>query len=133
MTASFQEFKERAAEWWPDAFVAEGDDVFALAFDGFALRFAALPGDPAATLVRARVLDLADVPRASDFAKAALAGNFFWGGTRGATLSVGADGVLYATERRPLDELGDADVLRTCVADFARTAADWRGRSELYA
>ena len=91
MTASFQEFKDRAAEWWPDAFVAEDDDVFALASDGFALRFAALPGDPAATLVRARVLDLADVPRAADFAKAALAGNFFWGGTRGATLSVGAE------------------------------------------
>ena len=29
MTASFQEFKDRAAEWWPDAFVAEDDDVFA--------------------------------------------------------------------------------------------------------
>ena len=133
MTASFQEFKDRAAEWWPDAVVAEGDDVFALASDGFALLFAALPGDPAATLVRARILDLADVPRAADFARAALAGNFFWGGTRGATLSVGADGVLYATERRPLDELDDADALRACVADFARTAADWRGRSELYA
>ncbi len=68
MTASFQDFKASAAEWWPDAFVAEGDDVFALASDGFALRFAALPGDPAATLVRARVLDLADVPRVADFA-----------------------------------------------------------------
>jgi hypothetical protein len=133
MTASFQEFKDRAAEWWPDAFVAEGDDVFALALNGFALRFAALPGDPAATLVRARVLDLADVPRAADFAKAALAGNFFWGGTRGATLSVGADGALYATERRPLDELEDVKSLEACVTDFARTAADWRERSALYA
>ena len=132
MTASFQDFQARAAEWWPDAFVAEGDDVFALASDGFALRFAALPGDSAATLVRARVLDLADVPRAADFAKAALAGNFFWGGTRGATLSVGADGALYATERRTFEELGDADSLKACVADFARTAADWRGRSALY-
>ena len=133
MTASFQEFKVRAAEWWPDAFVAEGDDVFALASDGFALRFAALPGDPAATLVRARVLDLADVLRAGDFAKAALAGNFFWGGTRGATLSVGADGALYATERRPLDELADADGLARCLDDFSGIVADWRERSALYA
>ncbi len=133
MNASFQDLKTLAAERWPGAFVAEGDDVFALATDGFAIRFAALPGDPAATLVRARILDLADVPRAADFAKAALAGNFFWGGTRGATLSIGADGALYATERRPLDELEDVESLEACVTDFARTAADWRERSALYA
>ena len=79
MNASFQDLKTLAAERWPGAFVAEGDDVFALATDGLAIRFAALSGDPAATLVRARILDLADVPRTADFAKAALAGNFFWG------------------------------------------------------
>ncbi len=107
--------------------------MFALATDGFAIRFAALSGDPAATLVRARILDLADVPRTADFAKAALAGNFFWGGTRGATLSVGADGALYATERRSLDELEDVKSLEACVTDFARTAANWRERSALYA
>ena len=133
MTASFQEFKVRAAEWWPDAFVAEGDDVFALALDGFALRFASVPGELALAIVRAKVVDLADVPRAGDFAKAALAANFFWGGTRGATLSVGADGALYATERRPLDELADADGLARCLDDFSGIVADWRGRSELYA
>ena len=133
MTTDFNDLKTLAAERWPEAFASEGDSAFALVSGDFAIRFAALPGDSDSALVRAKILDLADVPRAADFATAALAGNFFWGGTRGATLSVGADNALYATERRLLDELADADSLEACVGDFARTADDWKERSALYA
>ena len=63
----------------------------------------------------------------------ALAGGFFWGGTRGATLSVGKDDALYLTERRAADELSTGDALDTCLEDFARSAQDWRERSRLYA
>ena len=66
-------------------------------------------------------------------AMAALAGNFFWGGTRGATLSVGADNALYVTERRPLDELCDSDGIAQCLDEFSDTIFDWRERSALYA
>ena len=132
MDYAFEQLRRLAEERLPDAFAPEGDAAFALALDGFALRFASVPGEPAMAIVRARVVDLADVPRAGDFAKHALAANFFWGGTRGATLSVGADSALYATERRPLDELADADGLARCIDDFSGLVADWRERSALY-
>ena len=132
MNFEFDQLRTLAAERLPDAFLPEGDASFALALDGFALRFASVPGELALAIVRAKVVDLADVPRAGDFAKAALAANFFWGGTRGATLSVGADGALYATERRPLDELADADGLARCLDDFSGLVAGWRERSALY-
>jgi hypothetical protein len=83
--------------------------------------------------VKVKVLSLGDVPRRGAFARAALAGGFFWGGTRGATLSVGADDALYLTERRAVDELSDGDALDACLDEFALTAADWRERSRLYA
>ena len=73
------------------------------------------------------------VPRAADFARAAIAGNFFWGGTRGATLSVAADDALYLTERRLAEELVGEEALEDCIRDFALTVRDWRERSRLYA
>lgn len=133
MNLDFDQLRTLAAERLPEAFAPEGDAAFALALDGFALRFASVPGEPAIAVVRTKVIDLADVPRAGAFARAALAANFFWGGTRGATLSVGADGALYATERRPLDELADADGLARCLDDFSGTVVEWRERSALYA
>jgi len=134
MTTEFEDLKRLAEAQYPEAFAPGGAHAFTLALaDAPAITFASLPGDPAAALVRTRVLDLASVPRAGAFAKAALAANFFWGGTRGATLSVGADGVLHLTERRPVSQLADADALAACIADFSRTTADWQERSALYA
>ena len=132
MNAEFADLRSLAEAQGGEAFVPQGDGAFTLALAGFALSFARVPGEPATALVRARVLELADVPRAPDFAKAALAGNFFWGGTRGATLSLGDDCALWLTERRPLDELADADGLVECITDFGKTVADWRERSALY-
>ena len=133
MNFDFDQLKTYAAERLPEAFTPEGDGAFALALDGIVLHFVSASGDPAAAIVRAKILDLADVPRAGDFAKAVLAGNFFWSGTRGATLSIGGDNALYATERRPLDELANADGLAQCLDDFSATIADWQERSALYA
>jgi hypothetical protein len=132
MNGSFEDLEAAARSRFPEAFASAGDGAFALEADGIRIVFARLPGEPSTALVRARVLEMAEVPRAGDFAKAALAGNFFWGGARGATLSVGPDGALHLTERRPLDELADAEGLEGCIADFAESAADWRERSALY-
>ena len=73
MNCEFDQLRTLAAERLPDAFAPEGDASFALALDGFALHFASVPGELALAIVRAKVVDLADVPRAGDFAKAALA------------------------------------------------------------
>lgn len=133
MNGSFEDLEAAARTRFPDAYASAGDGAFALESDeGMRIVFARLPGEPSTALVRARVLELSEVPRAADFAKAALAGNFFWSGARGATLSVGSDEALYLTERRPLDELADAEGLEGCIADFAESAIDWQERSALY-
>ena len=133
MTADFNQLTTLAETLYVDSFQRIGDGEFAITTGSLAIHFAELPGNPAMLLARACVLGMKDVRRSEDFAKAILAGNFFWGGTRGATLSVGEDGGLYITERRLVDELATADGLESCVDEFAETASDWRERSELYA
>lgn len=124
---------ETALKRHADAFAADEHDAFSLATDAGAIEFIHAAGDPACVIVRARVIDMADVPRAGDFAKSALAGNFFWGGTGGATLSIGADNALWLTERRPIDELTFQDGLEQCLDEFSTVLFDWRERSALYA
>ena len=133
MNETFEDLSALAEARCGAAYASGRDGFFSVADETLTVEFFRAAGDPAAAAVRARLLDLAEVPRAGDFAKAALAGNFFWSGTRGATLSVGADNALYATERRLLDELCDGDGLAQCLDDFAGTARDWRERSALYA
>lgn len=133
MNMTFEDLSALAESRYGEAFASGGESVFSLAVDAGAVEFLRAAGDPAVAVVRAKVLDLADVPRAGDFAKAALAGNFFWNGTRGATLSIGVDNALYATERRPLDELSDADGIAQCLDEFSDAIFDWRERSALYA
>lgn len=134
MEAEFDDVRRVAAERWPDAFAEAGDDCFTLDAGAFRADFFRVPGAPDGEVcVRAKVLDLDAVARPGDFAKAALAGNFFWGGTRGATLSVGVDGALWLTERRGAAALADPTGLEECLTDFALTINDWRERSRLYA
>ena len=134
MRAEFDDVRRVAAERWPDAFAEAGDDCFTLDAEAFRADFFRVPGAPDGEVcVRAKVLELDAVARPGDFAKAALAGNFFWGGTRGATLSVGVDGALWLTERRGAAALAEAEGLEECLTDFALTINDWRERSRLYA
>ena len=133
MNAEFDDIKALASARYGGAVAHAGEGIFSVAMEGMTVFFARLPGDPSFVLVRTKVLSLDDVPRRGAFARAALAGGFFWGGTRGATLSVGADDALYLTERRAVDELSDGDALDACLDEFALTAADWRERSRLYA
>lgn len=133
MKVEFRDLAKLAEERFGEAFAAAGDNAFSLAVDDLRLEFFIMSGDPVFAFVRVKVLDLADVRRPGDFAKNALAGNFFWSATRGATLYVGADNALYACERRPIDELFDGDGLAQCVDDFGETVADWQERSALYA
>ena len=132
MTVEFRDLAKLAEERCRGGFAAAGDDAFSLALDDMRLEFFSASGDPAFAFVRVKVLDLADVRRAGDFAKNALAGNFFWSATRGATLYIGADNALYACERRPIDELFDGEGLSLCIDDFGETVEDWLERSALY-
>jgi len=133
MNATFEDFSAMAESRCGGAYASCGEGSFSVSLEAVTVEFFRAAGDPAAAIVRAKLVDMSGVPRAGDFAKAAIEGNFFWGGTRGATLSIGRDNALYATERRPLDELCDGDGLAQCLDDFAETALDWRERSALYA
>ena len=87
MMTDFNQLEDFAETLYADGFTRISDGEFAVAGEQLTLHFAPFPGDPMMVLVRARVLGMEDVRRSTDFAKAVLAGNFFWGGTRGATLS----------------------------------------------
>jgi hypothetical protein len=133
MNVTFEDISAMAESQYGEAFSPQGDGAFSLAIDEGTVAFFRAAGDPASAFIRAKVLSMNEVRRAGDFAKAVLAGDFFWSGTRGATLSVGTDNALYATERRLLDEIADADGLAQCLDDFGETISDWRERSALYA
>ncbi len=135
MTSDFESLKTFALERFGGAFADGGAGAFSVALeDGDAVEFFRAGGEPEGEVsVRAKVLELDSVARPGDFAKSALGGNFFWSGTRGATLSVGVDGALWLTERRAIDELSDAEGFGQCLGDFTETMADWRERSALYA
>lgn len=135
MTSDFESLKALARDLLAEGFADGGPGAFCVALeDGDAVEFFRAAGEPEGEVnVRTKVLDLAEVARPGDFAKSALGGNFFWGGTRGATLSVGVDGGLWLTERRAIDELSDAEGFGRCLDDFAGTVSDWRERSALYA
>lgn len=135
MTYDFESLKIWAQERFGGDFADGGSNAFSVALaDGGAVEFFHAAGEPEGEVfVRAKVLELDEVARPGDFAKSVLGGNYFWSGTRGATLSVGTDGALWLTERRAIDELSDAEGFNRCLGDFADTVSDWRERSALYA
>ncbi|MBP5674140.1 MAG: type III secretion system chaperone [Victivallales bacterium] len=132
MNTSFEDVASLAESRYRDAFVRGAGNSFSLLEDGRQIDFFQVPGELATSVVRARVLSIANMLRAADFAKACIAGNFFWSGTRGATLSISEDDVLYLTERRPLDELADADGFDACLENIMQAITDWQERSALY-
>ena len=135
MTSDFESLKTLARDLRAEGFADGGAGAFSVALeDGDAVEFFRAGGEPEGEVsVRTKVLDLDDVARPGDFAKSVLGGNFFWSGTRGATLSVGVDGGLWLTERRGAAVLADPTGLEECLSDFALTINDWRERSKLYA
>ena len=132
MDAQFEDVRRLAEERFPEQFAAGPDNFFSLALEGLPLEFFRIPGEAEVT-VRARLLSLDEIRQPEDFARSALSGNFFWEGTRGATLAVSADNALYLTERREAGDLATQEGLDACIEDFTLTARDWRARSALYA
>ena len=133
MNTDFRDFEEHAKERFEEFYVQGEHDSFSLFLDSGTICFFRAHGDPEGNVfIRAKILDISDLSRPGDFAKAALVGNFFWNGTRGATISVDAD-AFYLTERRSLEEFADDESLMRCLDDFSSILADWRERSVLYA
>lgn len=128
----FIEFKRLLLDHYPQA-TESMDGILAVPLDDLVLSIAKEPGDADSLIFRMRVLQLSELKRVGAFATAALAGNFFWSGTNGATLSVGPDDALFLTERRSLEEFNDIAELQACFEDYARAVNAWRIRGQLYA
>ena len=131
--SEFGQLRELAENRFPGRVARLGGGAFAIVRDDLPVTFAPIAGSPEYALARVPVLSIGDLARPGAFAVAALAGNFFWAGANGATLSAGEDGKLYMTDRRALSEFGDADALERFLDEFSEAASDWRERSALYA
>ena len=132
MITDYDEFKRLLKESYPNT--TEGvDGVLFLTMDSISISIVPVPSDPGAVMFRLKVLELKDIGRPGEFAKAALKGNFFWSGTNGATLSVGNDNALYLTERRYFDEFVNAQSIERCLNELAYSVNDWRMRGQTYA
>lgn len=126
------EFRKLIKDTYPDTVDAQ-NGILAIPFESFALTLGFAQGDTDNVIFRAKVVELRDLKRTKEFAKDALKGNFFWSGTNGATLSIGADEAVYITERRLIAGFHDSETLQKCVDEFVETVSDWMIRSQLYA
>jgi len=133
MNSDFNDLEELARRRYGQVFVQGEYDFFSLVLEAGAIEFFRAAGEPEGDVfIRAKILSIDELQRAGDFAKAALTGNYFWDGTRGATISLGGDDAFYLTERRSIDEIADEESLEQCLNDFTSTLGDWRERSVLY-
>ncbi|MCR5536919.1 MAG: type III secretion system chaperone [Succinivibrio sp.] len=128
----FNDLKQLILDNYPEA-LEDTQGIVKVPQEHGMLSLASVPNDGDMVLVRAQVLKLSELQYAPDFAKACLAGNFFWNGTRGAKLSVDKEDTLYLSEFRPLYELTTLEAVQSCFADFQSSVTDWRARGRLYA
>ena len=132
MITEIEEFKQLIKDTYPETIDVQ-DGILAIPFESFALIFGFAQGDTENVIFRAKVVELCALERPKEFAKDALKGNFFWSGTNGATLSIGADDAVYITERRLITAFPNSEVLKQAVEEFVETVSDWMIRSQLYA
>jgi predicted Rdx family selenoprotein len=132
MITEIEEFKQLIKDTYPETIDVQ-DEILAIPFESFALTLGFAHGDTENVIFRAKIVELSALERAKEFAKDALKGNFFWSGTNGATLSIGADDAVYITERRLIAAFPNSEALQQAVEEFVETVSDWMIRSQLYA
>ena len=133
MTGNLEKLAELASGMWTEKAVSTDDIGFVLALGDVKMSFFSHDGLPKTVFCRAVVASLGAMKCPDGFAEEALAGNFFWSGTDGATLSYNeAENAFYLTDRFDDDAFSDDDAFEAYVAGFMRTVMDWRGRLAVY-
>ena len=133
MTSNLEKLGEMASEMWTEKAVSAYDIGFVLELGDVKMSFFSHDGLPNTAFCRAVVASLGEMKCPDGFAEEALAGNFFWSGTNGATLSYNeADNAFYLTDRFDDDAFSNEDAFETYVAGFMRTVMDWRERLAIY-
>ena len=133
MTSNLEKLGEMASEMWTEKAVSADDIGFVLELGDVKMSFFSHDGLPNTAFCRAVVASLGEMKCPGEFAEEALAGNFFWSGTNGATLSYNeADNAFYLTDRFDDNAFSNEDAFETYVAGFMRTVMDWRERLAIY-
>ncbi len=133
MTGNLEKLAEMASGMWTEKAVSTDDIGFVLELGDVKMSFFSHDGLPNTAFCRACIASLGETKCPDDFAEAALAGNFFWSGTNGATLSYNEDeNAFYLTDRFDDDAFSDDDAFETYIAGFMRTVMDWRERLAIY-
>lgn len=133
MTGNLEKLSEMASEMWTEKAVSADDIGFVLELGDVKMSFFSHDGLPNTAFCRAVIASLGEMKCPGEFAEEALAGNFFWSGTNGATLSYNEDeNAFYLTDRFDDDAFSDDDAFEAYVAGFMRTVMDWRGRLAIY-
>ena len=133
MTKELERLAEMAGRVWTDGAVTSDDFGFALEAGGDTLTFFS-PGEASGLVYcRARIAPLDPEACPAKFAESLLQGNFFWSGTRGATISFSEqEREIYLTDRFDEGAFPEDGDLSRYVSDFARTLDDWRVRRSAY-
>ena len=133
MTGNLEKLAEMASGMWTEKAVSTDDIGFVLELGDVKMSFFSHDGLPNTAFCRACIASLGETKCPDDFAEAALAGNFFWSGTNGATLSYNEDeNAFYLTDRFDDDVFSDDDAFEAYIAGFMRTVMDWRERLAIY-
>ena len=133
MTGNLEKLAEMASGMWTERAVSTDDIGFVLELGDVKMSFFSHDGLPKTAFCRAVVASLGEMKCPDGFAEAALAGNFFWSGTNGATLSYNeAENAFYLTDRFDDDAFSDDDAFESYVAGFMRSVMDWRERLAIY-
>ena len=133
MTSNLEKLGEMASEMWTEKAVSADDIGFVLELGDVKMSFFSHDGLPNTAFCRAVIASLGEMKCPGEFAEEALAGNFFWSGTNGATLSYNeAENAFYLTDRFDDDAFSNEDAFETYVVGFMRTVMDWRERLAIY-
>ena len=133
MTSNLKKLGEMATEMWTEKAVSTDDIGFVLELSDVKMSFFSHDGLSNTAFCRAIVASLGEKKCPDGFAEEALAGNFFWSGTNGATLSYNdAENAFYLTDRFDDNAFSNEDAFETYVAGFMRTVMDWRERLAIY-
>ena len=133
MTSNLEKLGEMASEMWTEKAVSADDIGFVLELGDVKMSFFSHDGLPNTAFCRTAIASLGETKCPPAFAEAALAGNFFWSGTNGATISYNeSENAFYLTDRFDDGAFSDEKSFESYVDDFQRTVQDWRMRLAVY-
>ncbi|MCR5380303.1 MAG: type III secretion system chaperone [Lentisphaeria bacterium] len=133
MTSNLEKLAAMAAQIWSPQTVISDEIGFILDLEDTPISFFAKTNMNGVAFCRTAIASLGETKCPDGFAEAALAGNFFWSGTNGATLSYNeAENTFYLTDRFDDNAFEDESAFESYVVDFMRTIMDWRARLSVY-